>query len=344
MTASGHPPTETGQPRIPGIRYRTEKRTRTVTTTVRGDSRPTPDTYYVQVPVPPRDWDYALLCAVTVAAVAVSAVSVAWTTASIGALLTLKVHPVIAYGAAGVFDMGWLVCQALEWLARYDPKRAKLAQRAGWVALVLAMAAVATEGVAEGSRATGAVGAGVSLVAKGLWIVVLRHYAVPLSEGHASWLLQRRQEITAERALAGELRRLDAADAYTKLAFSSPTGELAADSSPDSVLDAPDSRPAPIPPPADAPAPRDTDSSADTSGAAAGHPAAPVAPIGESIAATTRTVRAQLLAEHGDLPRGELLALALPRVRVVHGDSPQLADTVRRSLGRAEKATKRDAS
>ncbi|TBO57524.1 hypothetical protein EYS09_22190 [Streptomyces kasugaensis] len=219
MTTSGHPDTESGQPPIPGIRYRVEKRTRMVPTTIDGDTRMVPNEYYVQIPIPPRDWDAIFLRGVTTVAVAVTGVEVAWSAASIGSLLSSVVHDAIAYGAASVFSAGWLTCQVIEWLERYDPDRAKVARAAGWLALLIAMGAILAQGVRAGQPVAGGVGMAVSLIAKGLWTILMRHFAVPLGQGVGGWLHLRRQEVAAQRALSGELRRMKADEAYTAAVY-----------------------------------------------------------------------------------------------------------------------------
>ncbi|ALF00200.1 hypothetical protein [Streptomyces sp. SPB78] len=214
MKNRSHPPAAETPPTIPGVRYRREERTRTVTTVINGEPRRTPETYHVYVPVPPRDFDRALLVGVTSVAVAVTTLSVAWSTASIGDLLGTVVFSAIAYGAAAVFDAAWITCMAIEWLDRYDQARAKGARTAGWWALAVAVAAIVAHGWIRGSFVIGCVGGAVSLIAKGLWVVVMRHFAVPLGEGPREWLRQRRAEIAAERAISAEAQRLDGARAY----------------------------------------------------------------------------------------------------------------------------------
>lgn len=221
MKNRSHPPAAETPPTIPGVRYRLEERTRTVTTVINGEPRETPETYHVYVPVPPRDFDRALLVGVTSVAVAVTALSVAWSTASIGDLLGTVVISVIAYGAAAVFDAAWITCIAIEWLDRYDQARAKGARTAGGWALAVAVAAIVAHGWIRGSFVIGCVGGAVSLIAKGLWVVVMRHFAVPLGEGPRAWLRQRREEIAAERAISAEVQRLDGARAYHAAVYGS---------------------------------------------------------------------------------------------------------------------------
>ncbi|MFM9637625.1 hypothetical protein [Streptomyces turgidiscabies] len=192
-----------------------------VTTTINGEARQTPEKYFEYLPVPPRDFDGALMIGVCTVAVAVTALSIAWSTASIGDLLGTVVVSVIAYGAAAVFDSAWIACMAIEWIERHDQQRAQYARVAGWIALGAAVAAIVVHGYVRDDRAAGYVGGCVSIIAKGLWLVVMGHYRVKLGEGARSWLSQRRQEIATERAVSVEVRRLDAARAYHAAVFGS---------------------------------------------------------------------------------------------------------------------------
>lgn len=261
MKNRSHPPAAETPPLIPGIRYRLEERTRTVTTDINGEPRKTPETYHVYVPVPPRDFDRVLLIGVGTVAVAVTALSITWSTASIGDLLGAVVISVIAYGAAAVFDSAWLACMAIEWLERYDQDRARVARAASWVCLALAVAAIVAHGYIRGDRTAGYVGGAVSVIAKGLWFVVMRHFAVPLGEGPRAWLIQRRQEIAAERAISAEVQRLDGARAYhdavygptaaaaQQLVEAQPIAELTHDAPPPPPPTAPPHSEAPHTPP-----------------------------------------------------------------------------------------------
>ncbi|WP_055589336.1 hypothetical protein, partial [Peterkaempfera griseoplana] len=164
---------------------------------VDGRERMVRETY--TVPAPPRDWDQIVLNAVTVIAVIVLAASVAWTTASVGDLLGHAVLAAIAYGAASAFDLVWIGCMAVEWLARYEPAQARTPQVAGIVALLLSMTAVAVHGWwLLHSPAVGLIGAGVSLLAKGLWTVVLRHTARPLDDRTRQWFELELGELNVE--------------------------------------------------------------------------------------------------------------------------------------------------
>ncbi|MFJ9889821.1 protein transporter Sec31 [Streptomyces sp. NPDC091287] len=210
-------------------RTRTVERSRLVPHTIDGTTHLVLDRYKVDVPQPPRDWDRVVLTGVTAAAAVIGVASIIWSTASIGSLLDLVVPlTAAAYAAALVFDLVWLSCMALEWLARYDQDRAALPRRAGYVALGIAMGAVGAHGWISGEAAIGFVAATVSGLAKVMWTVVLRHHAKPLDSHTQQW-------VDAERAKAGgrlamvsvrrELTRAEQAVAAERAAISGASGE-----------------------------------------------------------------------------------------------------------------------
>jgi hypothetical protein len=361
MTPSGHPDTTSGQPRIPGVRYRKTRRHRTETTTIGGISETREVPYEVYEPIPPRDPDDIILRGVTGVAVGVTALSVAGTTASVGGLLGHLIPAPVAYGVALVFDSVWLACLGVEWLERLDPQRAWPARIAGWAALLIGMGAIAAYGTTLGQPVAGVAGAAVGLLAKGLWWLVLRHYAVPLSEGVAHWLRRRREKTAARTLLSSQLRRLDKREAYMQAAYG-PAAVTAAevveieDPQPVQAVAAPPApaqgweaapavpaaqhAPAPIPtntatpstqitPPA--PSINTAPASAGAPGSAAGGAPNPntVSPIGQSIAATIRAA----LVDTSGITDEDLL----DHVRSVHGDRPRLADTVTRTRRRIER-------
>ncbi|XUZ24726.1 protein transporter Sec31 [Streptomyces sp. RMIT01] len=223
-------------------RTRAVERSRLVPHTIDGTTHLVLDRYKVDVPQPPRDWDRVVLTGVTAAAAVIGVASIVWSTASIGSLLALVVPlTAAAYAAALVFDLVWLSCMALEWLARYDQERAVLPRRAGYVALGIAMGAVGTHGWISGEFAIGCVAATVSGLAKVLWTVVLRHHAKPLDSHTQQW-------VDAERAKAGgrlamvavrrELTRAEQAVAAERAAISGASGD-----SPEAGPDHPEDRP-----------------------------------------------------------------------------------------------------
>lgn len=210
---------EIDQPRVPGVRYRKETRQREEVVEIDGQPEPRTVEYTVWVPIPPRDWDRIIVNVLTCAAVVVTLLAVTGTTASIGTLLAALIPALIAYSVALIFDVVWLACIAVEWLERLDPARARAARIAGWVSLGISMGAVVAFGYHHNETVAGVVGSMVSLLAKGLWVFVLRYHAVPLSESVAFWLNRRRQKAAASVALAKQMRRLDAYDAYMLAAF-----------------------------------------------------------------------------------------------------------------------------
>ncbi|MFB7474000.1 hypothetical protein [Kitasatospora sp. NPDC056184] len=210
--------------------------------TVRTDT----EAYPVQVP---RDWRRGGLAAATTGTAVLLAVAVAWSTASIGDLLVGAANPVIAYGAAVAFDSAWIICMILEWLARDDPDKARAPRTFGWVALVVAMAAVCVHGwlsAAEHAFATGIIGAGVSAIAKTVWSLVIAHTAKPLSPMAQAWVRERRESADAElldARLDVELLRSRARAAAYRAAY---TAAPAIEPVPDP--DRPSGQPAPVSP------------------------------------------------------------------------------------------------
>lgn len=195
------------------MKTRTVQRTRLVPHTVDGETELVEDRTEVHVPAPPRDWDRIVLAGVTAVAAIIGVASVVWSTASIGSLLGLVVFSVAAYAAAAVFDLVWLSCMALEWLARYDSARASGPRRAGHFALIIAMGAVFAHGYLAGHAIVGAVGAVISGLAKGLWTLVLRHHALPLDDRTQQWVDKRRAAIGGQLAMVSVRRQLTRAQA-----------------------------------------------------------------------------------------------------------------------------------
>lgn len=175
-----------------------------------------PEKYTVDVP---RDWDRAVLAAVATGTGLLLTLAVTWSTDSIGALLALSgVWAAIAYGVAAVFDLAWIICMALEWLARYNPRKVKAPRIAGYVALAISMAAIAANGIRSGGKtgiAVGIIGALVSLIAKGVWTLAIRHTAKPLSPVAQQYVDRRQAAAGAELAMAITDRQLERSRAHT---------------------------------------------------------------------------------------------------------------------------------
>ncbi|MEV8402600.1 protein transporter Sec31 [Streptomyces niveus] len=190
------------------MKTRTVRRHRLVEHTIDGKTEMVLDKYNVDVPIPPRDWDRIVLAIVTAAAALIGIASITWSTASIGDLLARATIAPAAYAAAAVFDLVWLSCMALEWLARYDQERAKLPRRAGYWALAIAMVAVGAHGWIADQLAIGLVGAAVSGLAKAMWTVVLRHHAKPLDDLTQQWVDKQRAEAGGRLAMVSVRREL----------------------------------------------------------------------------------------------------------------------------------------
>lgn len=186
-----------------------------------------------EIPVP-RDWDAIVLgAACTIAPLAVAG-AITWSTVAIGGLLSAFAPAWAAYLVAGVFDLAWVVCMALEWLCRYDRARARLPIACGWVALGLSVSLITLHGASSGGTdllngeaswsrtgmALGLCGGTVSVIAKGIGTVVMRHMAVALDPASEAWLTAERAEVnsvlastSARRQLARTRARI-AAEAY----------------------------------------------------------------------------------------------------------------------------------
>jgi hypothetical protein len=190
------------------VKYRTKKITRMVPHTVGADTRYVEVTDTIDIPVTPLDWDRIVLSGVSVVAVFAIVAGVAWSTASIGSLLSLAVPPVIGYGAASIFDAAWITCLAVEWLSRYNTAKAVLPRNIGYGALLVAMAAVGVHGAITGNLAVGIVGALISGIAKVIWTVVLHHNAKPLDARTQQWVNQYSAEAGAQLAMVTVNRQL----------------------------------------------------------------------------------------------------------------------------------------
>lgn len=194
------------------MKYRTKTITRTVPHTVGADTRYVQVKETIDVPVTPRDWDRIVLTGVSAVAVFAILAGIAWSTASIGALLTLAVPPVIAYGAASVFDAAWITCLAVEWLSRYNTAKAVLPRNIGFFALAIAMVAVGVNGALTGNLAVGIIGALISGIAKVIWTVVLHHNAKPLDDRTQQWVNQYSADAGARMAMVTVNRQLARAE------------------------------------------------------------------------------------------------------------------------------------
>ncbi|MFE0132411.1 protein transporter Sec31 [Streptomyces sp. NPDC059037] len=215
------------------MKTRTVRRKALVPHTVDGETELVLDEYDVEVPLPPRDWDSLVRRGITVLACVLVTVSLIWTTASIGDLLSLAVIAAVAYGAGVAFDAAWILCMAVEWLLRYDPDRAALPRRAGHMALLVSMAAVYAHGQLTGEWVVGAAGAAVSLLAKGGWTIAMRAHARPLDPRTAQWVAKRRAAVDGKLAMIPVRRELVRGEALVEAERQARTAESGGSADPD---------------------------------------------------------------------------------------------------------------
>ncbi|MFI5640318.1 protein transporter Sec31 [Streptomyces goshikiensis] len=191
------------------MKTRSKQRTRLVPHVINGKEHEVKEQYEVEFPVLPKDWDDLVLKAVLATTCAVIVGAVAWSTVSIGDLLSQAAPTWVSYLVAGVFDLAWIICMATEWLSRYDPRKAKLPRAAGWVALAISMGAIFTHGNVAGSVWVGVFGAVVSALAKGMWLVVMRHTARDLDGKARQWVEAETAEVNAQLAMITVTRQLN---------------------------------------------------------------------------------------------------------------------------------------
>lgn len=195
------------------MKTRKIERTRLVPHTVDGETEMVLDREIVEVPAPPADWDQRVRIAITIGACILVTASLTWTTASVGALLAMSTVAVVAYGAGVAFDASWILCMGAEWLLRSDPDRAALPRRAGHVALAVSMGAVYAHGQLSGEWVVGAVGAAVSALAKGGWMIAMRVHARPLDPRTQQWVNARRARLDGQLAMIPIRRDLQRGEA-----------------------------------------------------------------------------------------------------------------------------------
>lgn len=186
------------------MKFRTEKRTRLVDTTIDGKTHQTEQTYTVKIPKAPRDWDQ-IATKVGVGLVgALTLVSVVWSTLAIGDLLGGGV----GLAAAAMFDISWAVCIILEWKSRFDPDKRRFPRNLGWALLAATMFFIGWHGIEENNVALAVVGSCVSLFAKVLWLGIMKHVDRDLSPEHLAWVKATESEANAKMAVAEVKRRV----------------------------------------------------------------------------------------------------------------------------------------
>jgi len=195
------------------MKYRSEQRARTVSHSIGGTTHDVREPYSVRVPVLPRDWDAVAMRAAAGLVLALTAIAVVWSTVSIGALL----HGGVGYAAAALFDISWIVVLLLEWMARFDPRKRRFARSMGWVLLVVTMGSIFWHGMLLDSVALAVIGAGVSAIAKALWMGIMRHVDRDLSDADQQWVTAEMSKANAQLAIAGVRRQAAAAEVRARL-------------------------------------------------------------------------------------------------------------------------------
>ncbi|MET7570792.1 hypothetical protein ABZT04_20180 [Streptomyces sp. NPDC005492] len=159
--------------------------------------------------VPPRDWDVISTRAAVGMVLALTAVAVAWSTWSIGSLL----HGGVGFLAATVFDLSWGTALILEWKARFDPDKRFFPQSLGWGLLAVTMGAIFWN--AWPDVRYGVVGAVVSGVAKILWLGIMKHIEVTLTQRDRDDLRDRTSRANVRVAFASVDRAVMRTEAHT---------------------------------------------------------------------------------------------------------------------------------
>lgn len=170
----------------------------------------TKTTEFTPVPAPPRDWDVISTRLAVGLVLALTAVAVAWSTWSIGALLGGG----MGFLAAMVFDLSWATCLILEWKARFDPGKRAFPRALGWVLLVVTMGAIFWHGAPDWRLAT--IGALTSAMAKALWLGIMKHIDLELSQLDRDDLADRLSKAYVRQAVAAVDRQTLRVDAHTE--------------------------------------------------------------------------------------------------------------------------------
>lgn len=250
MTDQQHQP-----PRLPGVRYRKVKRTAWEPVTYNGETKMVRREWTEEVPRLPVNLDLLYVRAAVCVAVLLTGVAVVWSTMAIGRQLGHLVpeHPRIGYLGAAAFELPWVTCLAIAWVLRTQPDRARPVNIAGWIGLGIVVAAIVLDGYRVGAVEVGVLGAFVSVIAKGLWWVIIGLFHVQLDEDRAGWLNAKRQDLNVAKVMLGEQQRMSGMEAYLA-AFgvdsSAPVRPAIAPAAPAPVAELPSAPSVPAGPPA----------------------------------------------------------------------------------------------
>lgn len=168
-------------------------------------------THYIEQPakLPPLTLDEIILRVVAVATAVVVLGALIWSTVSVGGMLHTVAPAWAAYMIAGIFDVGWIVAMALEYVLRFEPHRQRVPKTIGWLTLLTSMAAIFTHGALLDHPWIGAFGALVSAIAKGLWWLLMFATARRLDADTQAWLSLELGEIHARRAEQNALAKVN---------------------------------------------------------------------------------------------------------------------------------------
>ncbi|MGW1931125.1 hypothetical protein [Streptomyces sp. NPDC001919] len=166
------------------MRFTTETKHVPTEVTRDGKSHTVPQPVTRLIPIAPRNWDVIGLRVAGGAVLALTLVAIVWSTISIGDLL--QGGP--GYAAAALFDIAWVTCIILEILARYDRAKRQFVRVLGVLLVIATGGAIFWHGFKADDIALAVVGASVSIVAKILWVAVLKHVDRDLDDEDAAWL------------------------------------------------------------------------------------------------------------------------------------------------------------
>lgn len=188
------------------MKLRQVTRQRQVTEVLDGEEVTYDEPYQDMIPTIPFNLDALLRRGLFAAAIVMTAGAIIWGTVAIGGMLAMLAPAWAAYLVAGVFDLAWAACLAAEYLDRYDERKAELPRNAGVGALAISMSAIILDGHLNHALLVGVIGAGVSLVSKGIWLIAMETGRVKLDKGYQTLLRQRQQKAGLHQALAQSKR------------------------------------------------------------------------------------------------------------------------------------------
>ncbi|MFE0654452.1 hypothetical protein ACFVZH_38575 [Streptomyces sp. NPDC059534] len=190
------------------MRFKTQTQSVLTDVTRDGKTHQIPKPVTKLVPMAPRNWDVIGLRTAGAVVLALTAVAIVWSTISIGDLL--QGGP--GYAAAALFDAAWITCIILEILARYDREKRTWARVLGIILVVITAGAIFWHGWKAEDIALAVVGAMVSVIAKVLWVAVLKHVDRDLSDEDAAWLEAETSKATLVLARAQVQRQVARAE------------------------------------------------------------------------------------------------------------------------------------